>query len=62
MISQIRIVIDYFILILLCLRDVGEGREALRRILHNRVCFGLDITPFSPLMHGFIMQQQYITI
>ena len=34
----------------------GEG-GALRRLMHTKVCTGLDIAHFLSLMYGFIMQQ-----
>ena len=37
------------------------NRGALRRLMHTKVCIGLDIASFPSLMYGFIMQQKYIT-
>ena len=32
-------------------------RVALRSLMHTKVCIGLDIAYFQPLMYDFIMQQ-----
>ncbi len=35
---------------------------ALRRLMHTKVCIGLDIAHFTSLMYGFIMQQEWYTV
>ena len=39
-----------------------DYRGALRRLMHTKVCIGLDIAHFPSLMYGFIMQQIIIHI
>ena len=36
---------------------MSMGGGALRRLMHTKVCTGLDIAHFLSLMYGFIMQQ-----
>ena len=36
---------------------MSMGGGALRRLMHTKVCIGLDIPHFPSLMYGSIMQQ-----